>query len=59
VVGWEETVVFRASGLDCVDFREGGPPIIPPSTSRMPGALVPNRVAISRAERGEIAFRSR
>ena len=55
--GWVETFVFRAgSGAD---FSDGGPPIIPPSTRRMFGAVVLNKVAISRAERGEMAFRSR
>jgi hypothetical protein len=51
------TLVFRVcSG---VDFGDGGPPIIPPSTRRMLGAAVLKSVAISRAERGEMAFRSR
>jgi hypothetical protein len=44
------------SGLD---FREGGPPMMPPSTNFTDGAVVSKRAAISRAERGEIAFRSK
>ena len=41
------------------DFGDGGPPIIPPSMRRMLGAVEANKEAISRAERGEMAFRSR
>jgi len=40
-------------------FGFGAPPIIPPSMNLISGAILVNRAAISRAERGEMAFRSR
>ena len=46
-------------GLDSALDFDGGPPIMPPSTRRMLGAVLEKRDAISRAERGEIAFRSK
>lgn len=38
---------------------DGGPPMMPPSMNLIAGAVLWNREAISRAVRGEIAFRSR
>jgi len=42
-----------------MDFGVGFPPMIPPSTNMMLGAAVWKREAMERAERGEMAFRSR
>lgn len=58
--GCEVVVVFGGrEESEGGDFGEGAPPIIPPSRNFMVGQVVLNRVAISRAERGEMAFRSR
>jgi hypothetical protein len=55
VSGCEETVVLGKGA----DFGEGEPPIIPPSMNFIDGAVVWNKDAISRAERGDMALRSR
>ena len=41
------------------DFGVGFPPMIPPSMNMMLGAVVWKRDAMKRAERGEMALRSR
>lgn len=54
-MGGEETVVGGAED----DFRDGAPPMIPPSRNLMAGDLVEKISAIDRALRGEMAFKSR
>lgn len=51
----------RSEGLGLSEgLREGGEPIIPPSMSlTREGVSLVNRAAISRAERGDMALRSR
>ncbi len=40
-------------------LSEGGPPMIPPSTKLIVGVWLAKSVAIDRAVRGEIAFKSK